>query len=58
MEVLDYLSVLNDEVKEKLIGLYLDRKLLEDFDEDEETLYDENKIDGETDEEMEIEEED
>ena len=58
MEALDYLSVLNDEVKEKLIGLCLDRKLVEDFNEDEETLYDEDKIDGETDEEMEIEEED
>ena len=56
MEALDYLSVLNDEVKEKLIGLCLDRKLLEDFNEDEDTLYDEDKIDGETDEEMEIEE--
>ena len=56
MEALDYLSILNDEVKEKLIGLCLDRKLLEDFNEDEETLYYEDKIDGETDEEMEIEE--
>ena len=52
MEALDYLSVLNDEVKEKLIGLCLDRKLLEDFNEDEETLYYEDKIDGEIDEEM------
>ena len=57
MEALDYLSVLNDEVKEKLIGLCLDIKLVEDFNEDEETLYDEDNIDGETDEEMEIEEE-
>ena len=31
IEVLDYLSILNDEVKEKFIGLYLDRKLVEDF---------------------------
>ena len=39
MEALDYLSVLNDETKEKLIGLCLDKKLLDDFNEDEETLY-------------------
>ena len=56
MEALDYLSVLNDEIKEKLIGLCLDRKLVEDFNEDGETLYDEDKIDDELDEEIEIEE--
>ena len=43
-------------MKEKFIGLYLDRKLIEDFDEDEEIWYDEDKIDDEIDEEMEIEE--
>ena len=31
MEALDYLSVLNYDIKEKIIGLYLDRKLIEDF---------------------------
>ena len=56
MEALDYLSALNDEIKEKLIGLCLDRKLVEDFNEDGETLYDEDKIDDELDEEIEIEE--
>ena len=43
-------------MKEKFIGLYLYRKLVEDFDKDEEIWYDEDKIDGEIDEEMEIEE--
>ena len=41
MEALDYLVVLNDDIKEKLIGLCLDRKLKDDFNEDGETLYDE-----------------
>ena len=56
MEALDYLAVLNDDIKEKLIGLYLDRKLIEDFNEDGETLYDEDN--DEIEEEMEIEEDD
>ena len=56
MEALDYLTVLNDETKEKLIGLCLDQKLLDDFNEDEETLFDEDKMENETDEEMELEE--
>ena len=49
MEALDYLSVLNDEIKEKLIGLCLDKKLVEDFNEDGETLYDEDKMEEEID---------
>ena len=53
---LDYLSVLNDETKEKLIGLCLSRKLLEDFNEDGETNYEEDKMEDEIDEEMEISE--
>ena len=52
IEALDYLSVLNDDIKEKLIGLCLDRKLIEDFNEDGETDNDEIE------EEMEIEEDD
>ena len=56
MEALDYLAVLNDDIKEKLIGLCLDRKLIEDFNEDGETLYDEDN--DEIEEEMEIEEDD
>ena len=57
MEALDYLAVLNDDIKEKLIGLCLDRKLIEDFNEDVETLYDDEDND-EIEEEMEIEEND
>ena len=56
MEALNYLEVLNDDIKEKLIGLCLDRKLIEDFNEDGETLYDEDN--DEIEEEMEIEEDD
>ena len=56
MEALDYLSLLNDETKEKLIGLCLDKKLLEDFNEEGETLYDEDEMGDDLDEEMEIEE--
>ena len=44
MEALDYFSVLNDEIKEKPICLCLDKELLEDFNDDGETLYDEDKI--------------
>ena len=41
MVPLDYLSILNSETKEKLIGLCMNRKLLESFDEDRETMYEE-----------------
>ena len=56
MKTLDYLSVLNDDIKEKLIGLCLERKLIEDFNEDGETLFDDDN--DEIEEEMEIEEDD
>ena len=62
MVPLDYLSVLNSETKEKLIGLCLNRKLIESFNEDGETKYEEDEIeededeeDEETDEDMEVE---
>ena len=44
MVPLDYLSVLNSETKEKLIGLCLDRKLLDTLDEDEDTMYQDDEI--------------
>ena len=56
MQVLGYLSFLNDETKEKLICLCLKRILLEDFNEDGETNYDEDKMEDEIDEEIEISE--
>ena len=59
MVPLDYLSVLNSETKEKLIGLCLNRKLIESFNEDGETKYEEDEIeedeDEEADEDMEVE---
>ena len=58
MVPLDYLSVLNSETKEKLIGLCLNRKLIESFNEDGETKYEEDEIeedeDEEADEDMEV----
>ena len=57
MVPLEYLSVLNDETKEKLIGLCLDRKLMDTLDEDGETMPEEDEIeDGIEDEEMALEE--
>ena len=60
MAPLDYLSILNAETKEKLIGLCLDRKLMESSSDDKETIYsdDENEEeeDMEFDDEMELEE--
>ena len=50
MVPLDYLSILNSETKEKLKGLCLNRKLIESFNEDGETMYEE-----EAEEDMEIE---
>ena len=41
MVPLEYLSVLNSETKEKLIGLCLDKKLMGNSKEDEETMYEE-----------------
>ena len=57
MVPLDYLSILNSETKEKLIGLCLNRKLIESFNEDGETMYEEDEIeeDEETDDGMELE---
>ena len=59
MAPFDYLSILNVETKEKLIGLYLDRKLMESFIDDKESIYeeDENKEeDFELEEKMELKE--
>ena len=57
MVPLDYLSILNSETKEKLIGLCLNRKLIESFNEDGETIYEEDEIeeDEEADDGMELE---
>ena len=48
----DYLSALNTETKEKLIGLFLDKKLLDNLDGDEEIILELDEIE----EEMELEE--
>ena len=37
----EYLSILNSEIKEKLIGLCLDKKIMDGFNEDGETMYEE-----------------
>ena len=52
-----YLTILNSETKEKLIGLCLNRKLIESFNEDGETMYEEDEIeeDEEADDGMELE---
>ena len=56
MVPLDYLSILNSETKEKLIGLCLNRKLIESYNEDGETMSEEDEIeDEEADEDMELE---
>ena len=57
MVPLDYLSILNSETKEKLIGLCLNRKLIESINEDGETMYEEDgEEEGEeVDEDMEME---
>ena len=44
MVPLDYLSILNSETKEKLIGLCMNRKFIENFDEDRKTMYEEDKL--------------
>ena len=43
----DYLSILNSEIKEKLIGLCLNRKLIKSFNEDGETMYEEDELEEE-----------
>ena len=50
MVPLDYLSVLNYELKEKLIGLCLDKKIMDGFNEDGETMYEEEEIEEEAEE--------
>ena len=57
MVPLDYLSILNSETKGKLICLCLNRKLIESFNEDGETMYEEDEIeeDEEADDGMELE---
>ena len=50
MVPLDYLSVLNSELKEKLIGLCLDKKIMDGFNEDGETMYEEEEIEEEAEE--------
>ena len=40
----DYLTVFSTETKEKLIGLCLERKLMETLDEDVETIPEEGEI--------------
>ena len=50
MVTLDYLSVLNSELKEKLIGLCLDKKIMDGFNEDGETMYEEEEIEEEAEE--------
>ena len=44
MVPLDYLSILNFETKEKLIGLCLNKKLIERYNEDRETIYEKEEI--------------
>ena len=50
MVTLDYLSVLNSELKEKLIGLCLNKKIMDGFNEDGETMYEEEEIEEEAEE--------
>ena len=50
MVPLDYLSVLNSELKEKLIGLCLDKKIMDGFNEDGKTMYEEEEIKEEAEE--------
>ena len=49
MSALDYLRILNEETKEKLIGLCMERGLFKSFD--DETINGEKDIDGEEEEE-------
>ena len=41
MVPLEYLSILNSEIKEKFIGLCLDKKIMDGFNDDGETMYEE-----------------
>ena len=53
MTPLEYLETLNEEMKEKLIGLCLDKKTIESLDSYDETDYDENEDSGNEEEELE-----
>ena len=44
MVPIDSLSILNSETKEKLIGVFLNRKSIESINEDEDTMYEEDEI--------------
>ena len=58
MVPLDYLSILNSETKEKLIGLCLNRKLIENINDEGETMYEEEMEEDEdevADEDMKLE---
>ena len=46
----EYLSILNSDIKEKLIGLCLDKKIMDGFNEDGETMYEEEEIEEEVEE--------
>ena len=50
MVPLEYLAILNSEIKEKLIGLCLDKKILDGFNEDGETMYEEEEKEEEVEE--------
>ena len=47
---LEYSSILTSDIKEKLIGLCLDKKIMDGFNEDGETMYEEEEIEEEVEE--------
>ena len=47
---LEYLAILNSDIKEKLIGLCLDKKIMDGFNENGETMYEEEEIEEEVEE--------
>ena len=49
MVPLEYLSILNSDIKEKLIGLCLDKKIMEGFNEDGETMFEEEEVEEDED---------
>ena len=53
MTPLKYLEALNEEMKEKLIGLCIDKKIMESLDSNDETDYDENEDSDNEEEEFE-----
>ena len=52
MTPVEYLETLNEETKEKLIGLCLEKKIMDSMDSYDETEYDENEDSDEEEEEM------